>query len=121
MLRVQEIAELDLGCELVVLSACRTVGNETIDGDWLNGLTRAFLLAGASGVLCTTWETGDTAAAYFLPTVYRDVVVSEPSEHGPIDVAAALRRVKLSRLRSPMFAHPSQWAPFVYHGQASAN
>ena len=61
LLTIGELTELDLATELVVLSACQSLGEEAVEGDWLNGLTRAFLVAGSSGVLCTTMDTADAA------------------------------------------------------------
>ncbi len=116
LLTVGEIGGLDLGCELVVLSACHTLGDDAVDGDWINGLTRAFLVGGCSGVVCSTWEAPDRAALSIMPSMYHALRRAK-TPNGGIDVPRALQAMKRSRLRSRQFAHPSIWSPWVYFGR----
>ncbi len=116
LLTVGELARLDLGSELVVLSACHTLGDDPIDGDWINGLTRAFLVAGCSGVVCSTWDAPDRATMSIMPAMYRALRRTENGPGRGIDVPRALQTMKCSFFDSPMFAHPSVWSPWVYYG-----
>lgn len=116
LLTLHELAELDLRSELVVLSACQSIGRRSIEGDWINGLARAFLMAGSSGVLCTLWETGDLLSASVVPAIY-DVMLSNESAPARINVPRALQRYKTSVLDSPRLGHPVNWTPFIYHGR----
>lgn len=118
LLTVREITKMDVGSELVVLSACRTLGGLMIEGDWLTGLTRAFLVAGASGVVSTTWETPDRSALTVVPAFYRSLLSQTEGGDGSIDVPLALQRVKRAFLNSPTYGHPSVWSPWVYHGRS---
>ncbi len=108
---------MELGCEMVVLSACHSLGSTAVDGDWLHGLARAFLVAGSGGVICTTADTPDRAALTVMPTVYRALLTSDGGSGASTDVPKALQQVKRSFLRSPISGHPSVWAPWVYHGR----
>ncbi len=111
ILSLHEIGELKLGCELVVLSSCQAIGASPVDGDWLNGLTRAFLVAGSRAVICTLWDVSDTDAGRITPEVYR--AIRAPHPQSPAD---ALRTAKLSLLPSSTRGHPSRWAGFVCYG-----
>jgi len=115
LLTLGELSRLKLNSELVVLSACNTLGKEMIDGDWINGLARSFLMAGSSGVICTLWDAADRNTANVMPAIYQALL----SEDGPegTDVPRALQRFKRARLSFPRHAHPSTWAPFIYHGR----
>ena len=114
---LRELAGLKPDCEMVVLSACHSLGSTAIDGDWLHGLARAFLMAGSGGVICTTMDTPDRAARDAMPTLYYALLTSDAPPGASADVPKALQEFKLSFLTSPMSGHPSLWAPWVYHGR----
>ena len=46
------------------------MGSAVVEGHWLHGLARAFLVAGSDGVICTTADTPDRAALAVMPTLY---------------------------------------------------
>jgi len=121
LLTVGELAGLDLRSDLVVLSACHSLGQMPIDGDWLYGLTRAFLIAGSSGVVCTTSDIPDQAALSMVPALYHALLSDEEMSVSGVDVAQALQQLKVARLASPRHGHPSLWASWVYHGRLPAN
>lgn len=114
-LTLHEIAALDLQSDLVILSACRSIGRQRMDGDWLSGLARAFLIAGSSGVIGTLWETGDRLSADFMPAFYNELLSGSTSQ--ALDAPAALQKLKTSLLASPNLCHPANWAAFVYIGR----
>ncbi len=108
-LDLREIAELELDCELVVLSACQTGRGQLVTGEGIVGLARAFLYAGANATAVSLWEVSDAASAQFMAGFYRHL----PTASG----AAALRQAKLELLRSPeVTRHPYYWAPFIIVG-----
>ncbi len=57
-----ELATLDLSCELLVLSACETNAGPLRALEGVDGLTRAGLAAGARAVLSTLWRVPDDGA-----------------------------------------------------------
>lgn len=111
ILHAVEAQTLNLyGTELVVLSACDT-GQGVFDySEGLEGLPRAFYVAGAKNVLAALWPVGDTAARDFMQRFY-DTWLSQPIS----DPAAALHATKLWYITQPdtNLNDPAKWAPFV--------
>src|SRR5262249_55577363 len=62
LLQPREIAALDLGGKVVLLSACRTASGELLQGENALGLVRAFFHAGARAVLASPWPLVDSEA-----------------------------------------------------------
>lgn len=102
-----EIARLDLGAELVVLSGCRTGIGRDVRGEGMQGLARAFLDAGVARVLFSLWEVADRPTAELMTRFHAALV-----RHGR--PAAALREAQLDMLENG--AEPRQWAGFVLLG-----
>lgn len=106
LLTAREIATLKLRADLVVLSACET-GSGRITGDGVVGLARAFLGAGARGVVVSLWQVGDEATAPLMDDFYGFLAQGE-------DPAKALRASMLAaRRRNP---DPRTWAAFTFIG-----
>ena len=64
-LTTSEIAELRVPGALVVMTGCATGSGEAQAGAGLLGLTRAWLMAGASMVVSTTWPVEDNSGGMF--------------------------------------------------------
>jgi hypothetical protein len=108
LLTSNEIAELKIHAELVILSACQTVtdfGQPNSFG--FNGLTSAFLRAGAQSVLGTQWKIESKSAAAYIGNVVREVV---SAEKGPAYANSEAARI-LARKKE--YEHPFYWAPYV--------
>ncbi len=110
LLSASEIARLSLAADWVVLSACNTAGGE---GEGLSGLARAFLYAGARGVLASHWP------------LQSDAAVALTTEHfAALDQGSGARALRasildmLERPRRQSWQHPAAWAPFVVIGGA---
>lgn len=98
------IATLQVPGALVVLTGCATGTGDVRAGAGLLGLTRAWLMAGAAGVLSTMWPVEDSSGEIFS-RFYR---------YYPADSAAeALRKSQVEMLgRVP----PAQWASYSLAG-----
>jgi CHAT domain-containing protein len=111
-LEVGEIAELDLDCDLVVLSACQTGRGKLFSGEGVVGLSRAFLYAGARSVVVSLWNVSDISTGVLMKNFYQHMVSS-------MNTASALRAAKLQMLRSNNETrHPYYWAPFILVGRS---
>jgi CHAT domain-containing protein len=71
-LTLADLQGVDLGSELVVLSACQTALPDARNApDELIGFPTAFLRSGAQGVIAAQWPVADEAAAILLAAFYR--------------------------------------------------
>ncbi len=113
LLQAHEIFNLRLEADLVVLSACETGLGKRVRGEGLVGLTRAFMYAGARGLVVSLWPVYDRSTGELMVDFYRHL------EAG-LDAAAALRQAKLGLIREGTFAHPYHWASFILVGDAAA-
>lgn len=110
-LEVNEISELDLDCDLVVLSACQTGRGQLLSGEGIVGLSRAFLYAGARSVVVSLWSVSDISTGHLMKSFYQHLA-------GNLGNSAALRLAKLQMLRGGAETrHPYYWAPFVTVGK----
>ncbi len=110
-LGVDEISALPLDVELVVLSACRTLGGPIVLGEGVQGLTAPFLEAGARTVVATYWPIGDRSILPLVTSFY------EGMRRGQSAVLA-LREAKLRALREDGSA--AVWAAFALTGDPEA-
>jgi len=126
---------------LVVLSACETaVGDRASDGIEIPGISYFFLKNGVKSVLASLWNVNDASTALLMQQFYKNLATNKVSK------AEALRQAQLSLLqgkltakdaparadvevtvapgtrtvqrRSPNFAHPYYWAPFILIGNS---
>jgi CHAT domain-containing protein len=105
-LYARDVAERPLSADLVTISACRSAGERTYDGEGLVGFAWAFLRAGARRVIAGLWDVDDRSTAAMMGQVYANLAGgASPSE--------ALRAAKLEMIRSgTVTAKPYYWAPF---------
>lgn len=109
-LATPEVASLHVPGALVVLSGCETGAGRISPGAGLLGLTRAWQMAGAGGVVATAWPVTDSTGAIFT-RFYRHVA-AEPA-------AEALERSQIEMIRSGGWrARPEYWAAYQLSGGA---
>ncbi len=70
LLYPDEVEKLNINPALVVLSSCDS-GRGTVKADGIQGMARAFILAGAQAVLTTLWRVPDESAAMFMQFFYQ--------------------------------------------------
>lgn len=106
-----DISKMSISSELVVLSACSTTaGNLGAPQGRFNSLPNAFIHAGASRVLATSWSINDRVTVEFMAKFY------EALFKGGQSPASALREAQLMMLRSSRNFDPYYWAGFELHG-----
>lgn len=112
---IHEIYNLNLhGTELVTLSACETAAGESVSGEGLLSLSRAFLYAGSSGIVSTLYKTDDKVTAFLMDKMY--VYLDKGYR-----VDEALRQSKIDLIHSnqihPKLKTANFWANFIYMGK----
>lgn len=112
-LTTADIFDLDLRAGLVALSACETGRSVLGGGDELVGMTRAFLYAGAAGLLVSQWRVDDASTAELMTHFYQELM------HGA-GRASALRTAQLECISGNGAggdrSHPFYWAGFQIIG-----
>jgi CHAT domain-containing protein len=99
-----DIAMLRVPHALIVMTGCASGAGEARAGAGLLGLTRAWLAAGADGVLATQWPVED-AGGDLVPSFYK--------QYPSVSAAEALRRGQVEMLYSGTWqADPLYWAAF---------
>ncbi len=98
---------------LVVLSGCSSGKADAPSATGLMGLTRAWIAAGAGGVLATRWPTVDDDGSFFQ-AFYRNLRQSDN-----IDPTEALRQASLEVLKTKTWrSAPSFWAGYFLVGNS---
>lgn len=111
-LSASEIAQLDLGSAVVILSACNTGTEErALASRNLNSLARAFQYAGAAQVIASHWAVSDDATARLM-AIFMAKVASDPA--APVDIAFHDAQRELRS--DPRWTSPAFWAPFSIIG-----
>jgi CHAT domain-containing protein len=116
LLTMGDVFGLSLDADFVTLSACSTgVATGEASGEGISGLTRAFLYAGTPAISVTLWQVDDAAAPKMTPAFFAGM------HAGKLTAAEALRRAKLTMLKSPeaRFRHPYAWGPSVIFGDGN--
>ena len=107
-----EIYPLDLKCELVVLSGCKTGIGEIKSGEGLISLARAFKLAGANSLVSSLWEVNDRTSKDIMVSFFKYLKKGNSK-------SSALRMAKQDFLFNEVnehYSHPYYWAGFVLIG-----
>ncbi len=112
-LTLAEIGALPLDGQLVILSACQTVGNRSIVGEGLHGLAQAFLAAGARTVVATYWPVEDRATAQAMHYLHSGL-----SKGWTIGQAVQSMQLHLLESSEATLATPVAWAAFAVIGDS---
>jgi tetratricopeptide (TPR) repeat protein len=110
LLTKETIARLRVPGSLVVLSGCASQQGEVLPGAGLVGLSRAWLLAGASAVLVTAWPIPDDSG-HFFQSFYSQMRATS----GSIGERAAIALEKAQsdmRSGSGYRSNPAFWAAY---------
>lgn len=105
ILRADEIQYLDFsGCQLAVLSACKTGLGQSKNTEGVYGLQRAFKLAGVDKILMSLWSVNDKCTSELMREFYRNYF------SGLSDEEALRKAQNVIRERYPS---PEYWGAFV--------
>jgi CHAT domain-containing protein len=110
LLATSDVAMLHVPGSLVVMSGCATASGDALAGAGLLGLTRAWLMAGASAVVATGWPVRDSDGEFFS-RFYNLLRGSTAAE--------ALRRTQAEMAHSDTWRRaPAYWASYQVTGGA---
>ena len=108
-LTTKDVTSLQANGALVVLSGCSSAAGSSVRGAGAMGLTRAWLLAGARGVVGSRWPVPDDTGELFR-SFYSHLSTTGLSRSG---LSSALRQARLDMLRSKTWrSNPSYWGAF---------
>jgi MYXO-CTERM domain-containing protein len=114
VLSAYEALGLDLnGTRLVTLSACETGLGELVDGIEVQGLSRAFTIAGAETLLTSLWKVNDEATRDLMAGYYARLAQGGGR-------AESLRDVQRDFIARRDRTSPYYWAAFSVSGNPSA-
>lgn len=105
-----EIYTMELGANLVTLSACETGLGKISKGEGIIGLSRALVYAGAKNIIVSYWSVSDESTEQLMTSFYSHLVNNNQPMY-----SRELRAAKLAILKSN-YAAPYYWAPFVLIG-----
>lgn len=112
LLQPREIAGLDFGGRIVVLSACQTAAGPVLTGEGVLSLARAFFEGGAQAIVGTRWPIRDDDAAAMFDTFYR--VLGNGAS-----LSQALRQAKVEAIAAGR--PPAAWASLVVLGNGAVH
>jgi len=115
-LTLGEIYALPLtGCDLAILSACRTNYGPQQKGEGVWTLSRGFLVAGSRRVVASNWLVDDAAAAATI-SYFCTLLAQAEKKGSTLDYALALQKAKRWAKQRSEWKSPYYWAPFVLVG-----
>jgi CHAT domain-containing protein len=109
---VNEILNLNIGANLVILSACETGIGKLVQGEGLMSIGRAFKYAGCPNLIISLWKINDRSASEIINRFNRNLKKGLPKD-------IALRNAKIDYLNSNTsysHAHPFYWSAFILIG-----
>jgi CHAT domain-containing protein/tetratricopeptide (TPR) repeat protein len=118
LLTASEIAQLKLGADWVILSACNTASPDHAGAEALSGLAKSFFYAGARALLVSHWSVDNDATLQLITGIFRNLTVD-----ASVGRAQALRKAMVGMINegdSPA-AHPAYWGPFTMVGEGTEN
>ena len=108
LLSQSDIGVLQVPNTLVVMTGCSTATGDILAGAGLQGLTEAWAVAGARGVVATQWPVRDLPGG-FLPGFYNALASSSTAE--------ALRKAQVEMIHSgTAYSASSTWASYQLFG-----
>ena len=109
LLYPEEVEKLRISPALVVLSSCDS-GRGTVKADGIQGMARAFILAGAQSVLTTMWRIHDESASTFMKFFYQYLMDGFRS-------SVALHKASLSVRCFAKYSHFVHWSGYQLTGR----
>lgn len=111
-LEAGELMQMDLGADLVVLSACDTARGKYAAGEGIIGFSWALFAARCRTQVVSQWKVDSAATSVLMRSFHRNV------RDDRTKAASALQKAIVSMLKTKEYRHPFYWASFVVLGDA---
>jgi len=111
-LEAGELMQMDLGAELVVLSACDTARGSYAAGEGIIGFSWALFAARCRTQVVSQWKVDSAATSVLMRNFHRNVRTDRTQ------AASAMQKTIVSMLKTKEYRHPFYWAAFVVLGDA---
>lgn len=111
-LEAGELMQMDLGADLVVLSACETARGKYAAGEGIIGFSWALFAARCRTQVVSQWKVDSAATRVLMRDFHRNVRADRAQ------AASALQKSIVSMLKTQKYRHPFYWAGFVVLGDA---
>jgi len=110
----KDILNLELDCDLVVLSACQTGIGQNVVGEGLMSLARAFVQSGSKSSLGTYWNVPDKNTKQIMTLFYTNL--KKGLSKSEAIRAAQIEYLSNDDLSSPVVRAPYYWAGWTMYG-----
>lgn len=108
----EQLVNHNFRADLVVIGACETGLGETLLGEGVASLGRAFARRGAPGIAMSLWSINDGTTAELLNGMYDGLEAGV----GPSAALTEAGKRYRADVTNPAFGHPYYWAGLVYYG-----
>lgn len=115
LLEAWEVMKLDLGAELVVLSACQTARGRVAAGEGVIGMSWALFVAGCPTAVVSQWQVDSARSTELMIEFHRNLIGARAGGRRAPTKAEALQQAALKLLHGP-YNHPAYWAGFILIG-----
>ncbi|HKS23470.1 MAG TPA: CHAT domain-containing tetratricopeptide repeat protein [Thermoanaerobaculia bacterium] len=109
-LEAGELMQMDLGADLVVLSACDTARGAYAAGEGIIGFSWALFAARCRTQVVSQWKVDSAATSTLMRKFHQNI------RHDRTQAASAMQKTIVSMLRTKEYRHPFYWAAFVVMG-----
>lgn len=112
LLHHYEIVDMNLNCQLAVLSACETGLGKLEKGEGVISLARGFMLAGVPSVVMSLWQIDDKSTSELIPIYYKYLSKGYSKNR-------ALQKAKVDFINNANLKnrHPYYWSGLVLIGE----
>ncbi len=106
-LTMSEIMGMKIPAKLALLLACRTGIGESVSGEGVMGLGRAFQFAGCGNTVMSLWLVNEDATVVLTTEMLKNL-------KGGMEPKLALKAAK-DKMRRDGWEHPFYWSAFVIY------
>lgn len=100
--------------DLVLLSACHSASGKIYRGEGVQGMSKAFLLAGAQNVLSSLWNASETSSMRITQSF-----LSQTAKGQSFDKSLQHAKIDYIKNATPSQRHPYYWSNYILLGKVA--